>query len=304
MELKMKHKILIFFSIILMGILLSSCGESAVDVSEAKYEPKIVIDAYIYPMSPVNNIKLTRNFPLNTNIDITQAVLDKAGVTITDLQTGSVYRLEYDPQNLTYYYSRGDLVIGYGKSYRLDVSAEIDGKKLTASSTTTVPQKGLDVQNRFLGSMKYREKDAAGNVKNFIINFKPSEGCSFYGIAITPRDPSVRSFIFDNAFFKPDTEDVIKDFTQYSRQYRWIQNVNSAAPVVDYKIEWFDTWFYDTYVVKIYAGDRNFFDFLSTHNMVQEPDGNFHEPRMHIEGDGIGVFASAVVDSVLFSVNR
>ena len=31
-------------------------------------------------------------------------------------------------------------------------------------------------------------------------------------------------------------------------------------------------------------------------------DGNFHEPKLHIEGDGIGVFATAVTDTTYFLV--
>ena len=37
---------------------------------------------------------------------------------------------------------------------------------------------------------------------------------------------------------------------------------------------------------------------------VQEIDGNFHEPVFHIDGDGIGVFGSAVTDTVYFSVTQ
>jgi hypothetical protein len=37
---------------------------------------------------------------------------------------------------------------------------------------------------------------------------------------------------------------------------------------------------------------------------VKEFDGNFHEPVQIFTGDGIGVFASAVRDTVVFNIVR
>jgi hypothetical protein len=54
----------------------------------------------------------------------------------------------------------------------------------------------------------------------------------------------------------------------------------------------------------VYAFDKNYKDFLITHDQVQEIDGNFHEPEFHFEGDGIGVFGSAIADTVQITVLR
>jgi hypothetical protein len=56
--------------------------------------------------------------------------------------------------------------------------------------------------------------------------------------------------------------------------------------------------------VIIYAADRNFRDFQITHELLQSIDGNYHEPAFHIDGDGIGVFGSAAVDTAYFEVLR
>ena len=50
--------------------------------------------------------------------------------------------------------------------------------------------------------------------------------------------------------------------------------------------------------------DRNFRDFQATHEVTQGADGNHHEPAFHIDEDGIGVFGSAIVDTVYFNVLR
>lgn len=63
-------------------------------------------------------------------------------------------------------------------------------------------------------------------------------------------------------------------------------------------------YFYTRYRIIIYAADRNFRDFQATHEVTQGADGNHHEPAFHIDGDGIGVFGSAVVDTAYFEVLR
>jgi hypothetical protein len=46
----------------------------------------------------------------------------------------------------------------------------------------------------------------------------------------------------------------------------------------------------------------NFKDFFFIQINVQEMDGNFHKPKLHIEGEDIRVFAFAVADTAYFYV--
>ena len=43
---------------------------------------------------------------------------------------------------------------------------------------------------------------------------------------------------------------------------------------------------------------------FQTYKNVQEFDGNFHEPRINIQGDGIGIFGSAIADTVFLKVKK
>jgi len=61
---------------------------------------------------------------------------------------------------------------------------------------------------------------------------------------------------------------------------------------------WQDFRFYDDYEIIMYAADKNYKDFHITYRNVMELDGNFHEPKFNIEGDGIGVFGSIIADTV------
>ena len=68
------------------------------------------------------------------------------------------------------------------------------------------------------------------------------------------------------------------------------------------EILWADTWFFGHYRAILYAGDINFKHYYLTHGNVQDIDGNLNEPKFHINGDGIGVFGSAAVDTVYFEI--
>jgi len=296
----------IFFSIafITFASTVFSCGEGVVEIGQNTYLPKIVIEGYLFPNQKVENIRITRNFPLNTRPDLKSLILSNASVIITDLQNNRKYPLTYNLQKLSFEYNGVDLIIDFNKSYRLDVTADIEGKKLSAGSITTVPKQGFKIlrNESILDSMKYRERDADGNVKQFKVAFTPSLDNSFYSISIVALDATIESFIYDNAYFEIKLDDLKKQFDRYKYQSKWLQNVKSDESKINYNIEWLDTWFYGSYRLVIYAGDENYRLFFLTYRNVQEFDGNFHEPRINIEGDGIGVFCSVVPDTVYFKV--
>ncbi|MFQ5633366.1 MAG: hypothetical protein ACE5I1_31760, partial [bacterium] len=200
----------------------------------------------------------------------------------------------------------GLLKIASGKSYTLEVKAKIDGVPLEARTTTTVPFPGLriDTSASLLGQMRYRERDANDALKSFKLIFERSPGTNFYALALTALNADTSTFVYDNPFEEFDPHDVLEDLDNFKHRFSWIQDTPLEAGLSNMEIFWFDLWFYSDYQAVIYAGDRNFKDFLTTHDQVQEIDGNFHVPVLHIEGDGIGVFASAVADTVYFTVTR
>ena len=295
-------KNLIRFSEVLIAAILAGCGEGMIDVSSADYQPKIVIDGYIFPGQKVENIKITRNIPLNTNIDVSGIILFNAEVTITDLTANTIYPLSFNYNKLYFEDAGGRLKIENGKSYKIDVKAKIDDKILHAGSVTTVPLSGLSLAAKDLGQLKYREPDAYGNQKKFTLTFKPSPDAAFHSFTITAYDTAVNNFIYDNPYHKFDSTQVFENMDSFRHSFSWLQNTRPGADMLTYQVEWLDIWFYGNYRLIVYAGDQNFKDFILTHNSVMEMDGNFHEPKLHIDGDGIGVFGSAVSDTVYFKV--
>jgi hypothetical protein len=289
--------------VIVVLIYLSGCGEGHVDITDAFYSPKIVINAYVFGGQKVQNIKITRNIPLTQNIDTSSIILPDAMVKIIDLSNNKEYLLTYNPLKLSYEYAENDLIVDYGKSYKIDVQARIDGKDLHASSITTVPLSGLKADKYDLGTMPYRETDENGIVKKINIGFRPSENSSATIFSVVALEASTSSFIYNNYYYsEKDTQKIEHALFRYKQNY--VYQIGIAPGTLDFLIavDWYNVWFYGRYRVIIYAADKNFYDYCITAQNVMELDGNFHEPKMHIDGEGVGVFGSAVTDTVYFTI--
>jgi len=293
-----------YILLLFLIMIFSACGESVVEIGPSTYIPKIVVEGYLSPGKKVENIRITRNFPLNVHGNPLSLILFSADVRLVDLQSNMEYKLTFNPEKISFEYNGNDLEIGYGKSYRLNVSASFEGQTLSTSAVTITPNKGFEIlkEESKLGEMKYREKDNSGNVKNFRLVFTPSTGSNFYAVSIVALDADLSTFIYDNAYFEVKEENLRDYFDNYKYEFKWLQNVNSNVDKIQYDIEWLDTWFYGNYRTVVYAGDENYRLFTITYNRVQEFDGNFHEPRMNLEGDGIGVFGSFIADTVYFKI--
>jgi len=303
MKSKIFNKYLVIASI---SFYIFSCGKTSVSVDERTYEPKIVFNAYIYPEQPVKDIKISRNFAIGQEIIRDKIALSDADVNLTDLKTGNIYTLVFNDEKQSFEYPGADLNIAYGTSYRMSVNAEIDGTSLQASSVTNIPDKGLeiDLEESIYGDLFYRQTGENGQLISPRINYQQSQNSAFFLISIASLQASEESFIYENPFgfeIQDALDDgaKIEDF-QYSA--RWTRPENQIDGNSLIELTWFQFWFYGEYRLILYAGDQNFFHFYNTHANVQEPDGNLHEPLFHFDGDGIGVFGSAVTDTVYINV--
>lgn len=286
-------KFMKFIIIVLFAAGFYSCGDPAVEIEEVNYEPKITVEGYLYPGETVNKIKLSRNFPLEIIIDSVDLILTPGKNSLSASING--VPLQYNEVNG--YYFNNNLLIENNKTYKLEVSAFVDGKQLYTESETTTPKSGFQVLEKELGNIKYVQQRAN-------IRFNPAPGTGFYAFSIRAENATLDNFIYDNIYFpNQERKDIEENFNDYLYQMNLIINVNSAEDnIINYEVLELDTWFYTNYRVIVYAGDENFKDYLLTVNRVQQPDGNFIEPEFHFLGDGIGIFGSAVKDTVTFNL--
>jgi len=295
-----------FIQILAFSFFFSSCGESIIDLGMETFEQKIVIEGFLYPGKKVDGIKLTRNFPLNTKPNPATLLIQDAEVRLVDLQNNKEFKLGFNLKKLSYEYSGSGLSISYDNSYKLLVSTSIDGKIYFASSVTKTPKKGFSINHSktISGIISYRERDKYGNVKELPLVCNLSEGTTYYPISIVALEASDTTFIYENAFREVKRENVIKNLDNYKYQKRLLQNLNPEGLTVTYDINWLSIWFYGNYRIIVYAGDENFRLFSLTNSNVQEFDGNFHEPKINIQGDGIGVFGSVIADTAYFKIKE
>ncbi len=298
---------------ILVTLLISACGEGVVEVENKSYQPKISIDGFIQPGKKVERIHVFRNFRLGVDIDKVPLVLDpaKTFVKIIDESNGNNYNLTFhNPgsqkklEEYYYEYNGTDLVIDYGKSYTLDVTTEVDGRQLSARSTTTVPNAGFNISGINTSSMKFAQQDPNGDFASFKVEIERAPGTNFYIASTRPEDTSFENFITDHLFGELTKEDYDEKLDDFDSAEDWIQNTPLTAGKSIIDIFMFDLFFYSQYQVIVFAADDNYREYLQTFNSTQEPDGNFHAARFNFEGDGIGVFGSVVTDTVYFEITR
>lgn len=293
--------ILIFALIALM----TGCGDVPVSIDEDTYEPKIVVDGIIMPGQPVQNIRITRNFALNQDIDFNEFFITDAAVSLTVLESGNEYSLTYNPLSGAYGSNDGDLIVEHGKSYQLSVQATVGGKELSTTAVTTVPRDGFGIreQESALTPLKYRERDGNEDLKLFTLAFNRSIDTDSYIASIVALDASKETFILDNPF-EIKAEDLDEDnlFGLLQHQSQWLQTQTGGDGYSKMELLWFTLWFYGRYRVILYAADDNLKDYFLTHKNIQDIDGNLWEPKFHFDGDGIGVFGSALTDTVYIEV--
>jgi len=283
---------------------LSNCGEGTVEIDQSTYEPKIVINGLIYPGKKIDQIKITRNFPLNTNINFNDIPLKDAFVTISN-EENVFDTLFYNPDSGYFETQNQKINVEGGEQYRLFVSAEIDGSNLSATSTTFVPEVGFEINDELscIGNIPYRRYYVDGLLRSPCITYTRSPGAEFYAISGNAIDASYTTFIVDNLFGVK--EDILDENFDYFKYFEWWSAPdNRIEGTSTIEIPWWVIYFYGRYRVILYAGDLNFYHFFGTHRYVQDIDGNLREPLFYIEGDGIGVFGSAITDTVYFNITK
>jgi hypothetical protein len=309
MEKKMKS-IITLVTILILANIITGCGDATMEPTHESYEPRIVIEGYLHAGKNIDRIYISQNFPVDA--DLTKLNIlpdpDKTIVQITDLESDEIYPLEYHTSENgdwnDYYWTcrESDFVVGYGKSYQIDVWSQIEGKDLHASSVTTVPEKGFEIISINYNSLKYRQQEENGTLQQFEFEFNRSFGSTFYTATIEALNPTLESFIYDNPYEEKEPEDV--DLVDDAITYSVIHHAPEVSGMSEKSLGWEVFKFYDQYRIIFFAADDNYKDYLITHNDVMEMNGNFHEAKFNIEGDGIGVFASIITDTVFVEVTN
>nr|HPN38113.1 hypothetical protein [Melioribacteraceae bacterium] len=230
---------------ILFALVLTGCGDPAIEVDDSQYQPKIVIEGYLFAGETVKEIKIARNFKIGERVTIEGLRLDPVNnnvtVTLNDIP------LLFDPTTKSFY--NNNILVDYNKTYTIKVSAVINGVSVNTQSSTTTPAIGFKLINKDLGNIKYNSEEGK-------FYYYSSPGTTFYALSFLPDSASTQNFIYDNPLFpglKP--KDVQDNMNSYFYQGIFITDINSYQTTpFDYTIQPFDAWFYSKYRVIAYAG--------------------------------------------------
>lgn len=288
------------------AVLLLGCGEGNFVVSNESYEPRLVVEGLLQPGKRVERIRITRNFRLDANLRSLDLIPDDVRAKIIAEESGVEYPLSFHQserfEDLYFEYTGDDLAIEHGKSYRLDVRATVEGRKLHTWTTTTVPEAGFRIAGVNYEQLPYRPLDEGDEPINFQVQIERSPSSRLYLMTVSSLDGSSANFVYDNPFTEQKPREVEDDLDDFTYSWDWIQNTPREPGISTIEIFWFFLWFYGEYEVVVYATDLNYQHYLQTFPDVREEDGNFHEPQFELEGDGIGYFGSVVEDRVRIEV--
>lgn len=296
---------------VLIGFILTACGDGIVEVKNISYEPRITVEGLLMPGKKVNRIRVFKNFKIDQKVSLFNSLLDptKTTVSITDDQSGNIYELSlHIPDSLEdingywFEYNGNDLQIMYNNSYTINVNSEYEGKSMWTSSTTTVPPAGFKISSVNYSTLKFAQKKDNGDLEVFEVNIQRSPGITYYLATIRPLNNNYDNLIKNHLVGKLDSTDYDKNKIDLSFDTSWIQNTPEYPGESIMRLFWFDFYFYSEYEVIIYAADKNYREFLQTYNRVQEFDGNFHEAEFNFKGDGIGYFGSVIPDTLYINV--
>jgi hypothetical protein len=214
------------------------------------------LEGYLIPGQDVQEIKITRNIPVNTPLNRSELTLQDATVKLTCLGDSSIFFFEYSPSVPGFHYYKKDLKIEYGKKYRLDVDAVIDGKELHAQAVTLVPSSGLSIIDEVsTDSVVYLNHNQAGTLIKPKIVFSRSPQTDFYSFSIAASEADSSSFIYPPVnpylFGEVSAKEVQKNLLDYIYSADFIFNTPTDSGLETHELDWFHFRFYGLYKIVV-----------------------------------------------------
>lgn len=297
---------------VLLATVIGACSGER-DASEL-LGPRVVempvVNAVLYVGKPLPPVLLTRTLGTSEIFSRDNAAITGARVSIS---TDSWTR-EYVERDPGYYELAGTETVRPNTTYRLRAEL-VEGGVVTAETTTPdslVMEAWVLLEN---DAQTIREElvtfDQAGDQVFDLNQLIHSDGLLEAWAPVRPvMDPfqvGIESldldsdFVIDVSFLEPED---LEDFERHS----------ASPPIVAddgrLRLPWLAVAWEGRYILRIFAVDNNWFDLIRS--LPELADGgssgfggnagdNFELPLFHIEG-GIGLFGSAAVDSIGFTV--
>lgn len=273
----------------------------------------LVVDAQLFVDHPLPDL-----FVRETVAPGLEYTRDKAAVTDAEVeiaQGAQVFRYQADPDSLGRYLPPdGAPLVLPETEYRLTVRSQ---GRVARAVTQTPPRFHLrewvlldeqtQTQKRQLKMFSDGEDAVFTAQENQIVYFDGLLEVRFDPVDVPAYQAGVFSLDLDSErVLNVDwlEEEDYEDFVE-----RQVSSPPYDAPDGRLRLPWFAVYFAGRHLIRIYALDRNWFDFARSSPALQQEQGgfgglageNFERPLFRVEG-GIGLFGSAAVDSLGFVV--
>lgn len=278
---------LVFKKYILFGCLLLAFFSCSKNPNSPDYEKEITVFGFLWgnkPMTANRAIMISYTQPIDELYDLQQSVIKNADVTMTDVNSGEIYKLTDDEK--PGFYFNDSLIAKPKNSYLLKV--EIDNKTVTA--TTTIPPALLVRTNLKTDEIDSVYQENLSRQKPIFLECEDGEQIIVVDMYC---NESWENAEYINPFWGQEKPG---DAGEYggndgnseprhiiaSAKFRELFSLNYPGQAV---IDWYSSMigFYGSYTMQVMAIDDNYYNFINKNEYPELQSG--------VQG-GIGVFGS------------
>ena len=276
----------ILFLITSLFILISSCERDVNNVSLPDFVQKLVINSFISPHDTVNFVSVTSNERIYGDLNIKET-LGNLNVTISN----GVKEISLEKETDAFVFRPEDILIEEGEKYQLKVASD---RGLTAEATCKVPiSRDLHIEaDTIKECLIIPGVDTLEMIRaNVYLTDYPGEENYFRFIA--------KILIYDSEYdylpeFSTEGENPAFFSDEGRDGERIFVNTLTVAPYSES-----DSAFIIFYLLNTDKAYYKYHRSLNTYSSGQNPFTEISPAYSNIEG-GLGIFASYVVDSLVF----
>lgn len=286
-------KAITFLSILLAGLLFSSCDVTNND----QFSPEFVVEAYLFANAPLPPVRLSQTVPFGEKYIFDEQAVGNATVSLQLLDSNGAVETSFDysqSQPGIYQAANPAATVLPRRSYALEI--RVPNNETVIRSQTTIPD-SFQILQSTADTIQYLATDQLE-------------------ITVTPSFSPGRQniFVFSTESFEPEFENLTPlwveffdeesdDTTEYVEDFR----ITESPPInegnydlngdgtLTIRLPWIAINFYGRNRISVAAIDDNIFDFMVSHEIQRNPStlspGEIPAIIDNIEG-GTGVFGS------------